>query len=145
MISAKNVIKDLCGVSISCFFLFIKILNIFGWKSQSIIWKFCGNCEKTSIVHIFLKTSIFHMSFLILNLIQLRYYHEILSTYRQGRETAKAFPLYTMGTERNFPFRSHCIQWERFYRFSSLLIEGNKIQLVVEGIGPPPIVGGDKE
>ncbi len=26
-----------------------------------------------------------------------------------------------MGTERNFPFRSHCIQWERFYRFSSLI------------------------
>ncbi len=38
----------------------------------------------------------------------------------QGRETAKAFPLYTMKTERNFPFRSHCIQWERFCRFSSL-------------------------
>jgi hypothetical protein len=36
----------------------------------------------------------------------------------QGRETVKAFTLYTMGTVRNFPFRSHCIQWERFCRFS---------------------------
>jgi hypothetical protein len=46
------------------------------------------------------------------------------STYfcwkNQGRETAKTFPPYTMGTERNFLFRFHCIQWERFYRFSSL-------------------------
>jgi hypothetical protein len=38
----------------------------------------------------------------------------------QGRETIKAFPLYTVGTERKISFRSHCIQRERFNRFSSL-------------------------
>jgi hypothetical protein len=37
---------------------------------------------------------------------------------KQGRETAKAFPLYTIA------FRSHCIQWERFCRFSSLVVKG---------------------